>query len=242
MLDAVPAFVSALASGAVTADHADMLPRRSRPNPPSPPRVSRPILGERHHHLAALALVDLVSTRTDTDTGPGGSPRYVPRVEMRVHIDYGTLLNGLHDRSVVDIGSAATLPVETIRRLACDADIIPIVVSGAGVVLDVGPPATRHHRSTPGPTRRYRTCSISDCTVAFEQCIVHHIQPFATGGRTDLHAMVPLCSRHHHAVREAQFEPSATHTTPHHNTTTRDNRDRQPPTEQPGFAPSQLSV
>lgn len=95
------------------------------------------------------------------------------------------------------------MPVETIRRLACDADIIPIVFSGAGVVLDVG---RRRRLATADQRRalraRYRTCSIPDCTVVFEQCIIHHIQPFATGGRTDLHAMVPLCSRHHHAAHE----------------------------------------
>lgn len=82
--------------------------------------------GDRQDHLAALALVDLVSTRTDTGTsmaasgdgrpggpggdagsepdsgGSGGSPRYGPRVEMRVHLDFDTLLHGLHTRSVID--------------------------------------------------------------------------------------------------------------------------------------------
>jgi hypothetical protein len=48
----------------------------------------------------------------------------------------------------------------------------------------------------------YRSCAIDHCDVPFGRCEIHHILPFELGGRTDLHNLLPLCSRHHHLVHE----------------------------------------
>ena len=98
---------------------------------------------------------------------------------------------------------AGDLPVDTIRRLACDADIIPVVLNSHGVPLDVGRSnrlATVHQRRA--LAARYRTCAAPHCTVAVHRCAPHHMRPWQEGGTTDLHNLVPLCSRHHHAVHE----------------------------------------
>jgi hypothetical protein len=99
------------------------------------------------------------------------------------------------------------LPVETVRRLACDADIIPVVLNGQGVPIDVGRAkrlATVHQRRALGAF--YDSCAIPECQVKFAQCEPHHIEYWENGGNTDMDNLVPLCSRHHHAAHEGGWK------------------------------------
>jgi hypothetical protein len=123
--------------------------------------------------------------------------------EAAVLIDFDTLCHGLHERSVCETSTGQPVPVETIRRLCCDADIVPIVLGGNGVVLDVGRErrvATREQRQA--LRAMYRTCAHPDCSVGFDDCDIHHVNPWVPNGLTDLANLLPLCSRHHHAVHE----------------------------------------
>jgi len=120
-----------------------------------------------------------------------------------VHIDLETLTNGLSESSTHRTSFGADLPVETIRRIACDANIIPLVLNGAGMPLDIG----RGQRLASAAQRRaleatHDTCAFDGCAVAFHACQIHHIEYWERGGPTDLDNMVPLCSRHHHAAHE----------------------------------------
>jgi hypothetical protein len=94
--------------------------------------------------------------------------------------------------------------------LACDANIIPIVLGGDGRVLDVG----RGRRLATGDQRRalramHRTCAAPDCPVRFGDCDIHHLKEWRDGGATDLVNLVPLCSNHHHLIHEGQWQPAA---------------------------------
>jgi hypothetical protein len=125
------------------------------------------------------------------------------RSDVVVHIDLETLTNGLSASSTHRTSFGADLPVETIRRIACDANIIPLVLNGAGMPLDIG----RGQRLASAAQRRaleatHDTCAFDGCAVAFHACQIHHIEYWETGGPTDLDNMVPLCSRHHHAAHE----------------------------------------
>jgi hypothetical protein len=146
-------------------------------------------------HLAGLALVALARGNRGTGGGPVST-------ELNVHIDFPSLRDGLHERSRIE----PNLPVEAVRRLACEAGIIPIVLSGDGVVLDVG----RSRRLATADQRRalramYPTCAGEDCSVPFDRCHVHHLDPWREGGRTDLTLLVPTCNRHHHLVHEGRW-------------------------------------
>ncbi len=144
--------------------------------------------------VKADALVGLI-------TGARGAGRGVP--EVSVLIDLDTLQHGLHDRSVCETSTGEDIPVESIRRLCCAADIIPVVLDGDGVTLDVGRAkrvATRDQRRA--LRAMYRTCAHPSCTVGFDDCDIHHIAPWQHGGQTDLANLLPLCSRHHHLVHE----------------------------------------
>ena len=78
------------------------------------------------------------------------------------------------------------VPPESVRRIACDAVIIPIVVDGAGVVLNHG-----HGRRMASVEQRralramYRSCGFPDCTVRFGDCEVHHVIAVGAPPRAD---------------------------------------------------------
>ncbi|MFM8856568.1 MAG: DUF222 domain-containing protein, partial [Actinomycetota bacterium] len=121
------------------------------------------------------------------------------RSDVVVHVDLETLTNGLSESSTHRTAFGADLPVETIRRIACDANIIPLVLNGKGMPLDIG----RSQRLASAAQRRaleatHDTCAFDRCAVAFHACQIHHIDYWETGGPTDLANMVPLCSKHHH--------------------------------------------
>ncbi len=134
-----------------------------------------------------------------------GGPDSADRVpEITVLVDHHTLVDGLHPRSVCETDTGTPLPVSTVRRLCCDAEILPAVLNGRGEALDVG----RSARTATRPQRRavramHRTCAHPDCTVTVDACRIHHVTPWLQhGGDTDIANLLPLCSTHHHAVHE----------------------------------------
>ena len=156
-------------------------------------------------HLAALALVD-VATAAMVD---GGSSR-PPRGEFTVIIDHQTLIDGLHEASIIEVDpEGVALPVDTVRRLACAADLLPAVLNGDGVALDVG----RSKRLATADQRRalramYPGCAITGCGVHVDACQIHHVDPFGgphRDGETNLGRLIPLCHRHHHAAHEGHW-------------------------------------
>jgi hypothetical protein len=95
------------------------------------------------------------------------------------------------------------VPIETARRVACEAGVVPIVLDGAAVVLDEGRSqrlATPEQRTAIEAMQA--TCSHPDCTVTIDDCRIHHLHPWVRGGRTDLADLAPVCETHHHLVHE----------------------------------------
>ena len=92
------------------------------------------------------------------------------------------------------------------RRLACTAKILPVVLGGDSLPLDLG--RTRR-LYTPAQRKalliRDRTCRGEGCDVPGTWCEAHHLDPWHTGGRTDLADGVLLCSHHHHRAHEPRW-------------------------------------
>ena len=123
--------------------------------------------------------------------------------EVVVFIDLESLRLGEHVGTASFLSSSAEIPVSTVRRLCCEAHIVPMVLGGDGMPLDVGRERRLANRAQRRALRRmYRTCAHPDCTIAFDDCHIHHLDPWETLGRTDLANLVPLCSKHHHLVHE----------------------------------------
>jgi hypothetical protein len=172
---------------------------------------------EPNDHRRALALVAMLQGRPDGLTGIaiGGSSCDRPaRAEIVVHIDYELLAGGAGERQLGTESTCRTLngselTVETIRRLACEAEIIPLVLDGKSVPLDVGKSkrlATTYQRRALAAV--HETCAIDGCSVKFSHCEPHHIDYWENGGATDFNNLVPLCSRHHHAAHEGGWKLS----------------------------------
>lgn len=163
---------------------------------------------EPNDHRRAHAVVALAARSHTSSPGSDDLGREA-RAELVVHVDLDTLAKGLHEASVRHTEFGASLPVDTIRRLACEADIVPVVLAGPSVPLDVGRSrrlATVHQRRALEAS--YRTCAIHECEVPYHHCQIHHIDYWESGGSTDLGNMVPLCSRHHHAAHEGGWKLS----------------------------------
>ncbi len=168
----------------------------------------------RWEHLDAIALYDLTQTGegASSPAGEGQAMFNPPDTELIVIVDEATLRDGLHPDTRIDV-HGHELPISTIRRLACDAGIIPTVLGGAGVPLDVG----RVRRLATHAQRvalrvMYPTCAIPGCDMPFDYCQPHHLDPWTRrasgqpGGPTALDNLIPLCSRHHHAVHEGGWQ------------------------------------
>jgi hypothetical protein len=156
---------------------------------------------EPNDHRQAQALIALVNGASESVSD------VLARAEIVVHVDLETLQHGLHAGGTCRTALGADLPVETVRRLACEAEILPVVLDGRSVPIDVGRSkrlATIHQRRALEAI--YPTCAIPDCEVIFDHCNVHHIEYWENGGATDLNNMVPLCSRHHHAAHEGGWK------------------------------------
>ena len=161
---------------------------------------------EPNDHRQAQALIALVNGASESVSD------VLARAEIVVHVDLETLQHGLHAGGTCRTALGADLPVETVRRLACEAEILPVVLDGRSVPIDVGRSkrlATVHQRRALEAI--HPTCAIPDCEVIFDHCNVHHIDYWAIsdsggGGSTDLNNMIPLCSRHHHAAHEGGWK------------------------------------
>ncbi|NNM47536.1 DUF222 domain-containing protein [Knoellia koreensis] len=97
------------------------------------------------------------------------------------------------------------------RRLACNAGVLPVVLAGASLPLDLGRQArffTEHQRVA--VATRYDTCAAHGCDRPAAWSELHHEDPWATGGRSDLDRCVPLCGFHHRRVHDPTYEATIT--------------------------------
>jgi hypothetical protein len=125
--------------------------------------------------------------------------------EVIVTIDLDTLQTGL-GAAGLDTGVAIT--AGDARRLACSAGIIPAVLDGASMPLDLGRTRRLHNRSQ---RRAYAlthdTCAVAGCTRPFAWCEIHHHRiPWSQGGATDLDNGLPLCGHHHRRAHDTTFD------------------------------------
>ncbi|UDY23502.1 HNH endonuclease signature motif containing protein [Nocardioides sp. Kera G14] len=101
------------------------------------------------------------------------------------------------------------LSATAVRRLACDAEIIPGVLGSNGQVLDVG----RAQRLVTTAiwlalVLRDRHCAFPGCDRLPIACDAHHIVHWADGGATSLDNLVLLCRRHHTMTHQTSWTVS----------------------------------
>ncbi|MGC4810878.1 DUF222 domain-containing protein [Micromonospora sp. DT228] len=173
---------------------------------------------------ALRAAIDPLTTPTGTDdTRTPGQRRHDALADVcRLALRTGELPdNGGHPTQIVvttsydgltrQLGTAALdtglhLSAEAVRRLACDASILPAVLGGGSQILDVG----RQRRLITGPLRRAlvlrdRGCAFPGCDRPPRWCDGHHIHHWADGGDTSLTNAVLLCGHHHRHLHHSDW-------------------------------------
>jgi hypothetical protein len=119
------------------------------------------------------------------------------------------------DKLRAGLGVATTggqpIPASEVRRLACQAGLIPAVLGSRSEVLDLGRTARLFNPAQRKALQlRYPTCIIQGCDVPAEQCEAHHLQPWSQGGATNLDDGVLACPRHHHLFHDERYETTWT--------------------------------
>ncbi len=142
-------------------------------------------------------------------------PSRLGRPEIVVVVDARqTTLDANSKTPVIDWGLPVELPPRVLEDLFARADAHPIIVHN-GIVLHA-PGDMNLGRSTRLASRAqrralralYPTCAVPGCGVAFEFTKPHHVHYWEHGGTTDLHNLIPVCGKHHHAVHDGGWRLS----------------------------------
>ncbi|MCT9868681.1 HNH endonuclease signature motif containing protein [Paenarthrobacter aurescens] len=145
------------------------------------------------------------------------------RPQLTVTIDHRDLFEHLTGtqlpdtdttRNPLSTGTATfTGPIhpDTIRKIACDADIIPVLLGSDSRILDIG----RTTRIFPPHIRKAITardggCAFPDCTIPAPWCEAHHTTYWSHGGTTSTNNGTLLCSHHHHLIHKEQWRINMT--------------------------------
>jgi hypothetical protein len=102
-----------------------------------------------------------------------------------------------------ELDHVGPVPAQTARRVACDASVMRVVLSGRSEPLDVGrrtpvvPPTMRR-----AVVVRDRRCRFPGCDRPHTWCDAHHVVHWADGGPTAIENLVLLCRRHHRLVHQ----------------------------------------
>ena len=112
------------------------------------------------------------------------------------------------ETGVGELGSGERLTASEVRRLACQAQVLPAALGRDSEVLDLGrssrlfKPAQRKAMAI-----RDRRCRAEGCSIPAAWCEAHHWGiPWSRGGLTDLKDGVLLCSWHHHRAHDARYD------------------------------------
>jgi Domain of unknown function (DUF222)/HNH endonuclease len=148
----------------------------------------------------ADALVDMARLASAAEQGKDAD---AVRPTVLVTIDYDTLAEQVRGSGELLAGPLAEpVSVATVRRLACDARLIPAVLGGPSVQLDLG----RQARTATAAQRLAlvrrdgASCAFPGCDRPFGWTDAHHIQHWSAGGRTAVDNLVLLCGAHHDSV------------------------------------------
>ena len=147
----------------------------------------------------ADSLVELARQQLDRGKLPevGGQ-----RPHLAVTVDMATLAKQPGSWAA-ELEWAQPIPVETARRLACDAAVTPVLRGSESNQ----PHAGSTTRVPAGSQRkalvvRDKGCRFPGCDRPPDWTDAHHIQHWADGGKTEMDNLLLLCRRHHRMVHE----------------------------------------
>src|SRR2546430_4666483 len=147
----------------------------------------------------ALVEVCQLALRTEQLPEHGGQ-----RPHLVVTVPYDVLRQQL---GAGPLASGEPLPAQQVRRLPCDAAIIPAVLGTHSQVLDLG----TARRLFTGPVRRALIlrdggCAFPSCDRPARGCDAHHLHPASLGGPTSLVNATLPCRFHPHVMQPGDWQ------------------------------------
>jgi hypothetical protein len=138
--------------------------------------------------LVRLAQVFLAGGESNSSTAD--------HYQVMVHVDESALR---------DEGGKSDLPIESVRRITCDASLITVVEDNKGNLLNAG----RKNRVVSSPMKRAlvgrdKCCRFPGCSHD-KWLDAHHVMHWADGGETSMENTLLLCSMHHRLLHEGGF-------------------------------------
>ena len=150
----------------------------------------------------ADALVALITQQAAANANPvlGGLDCEVrpQKTVLVVSADYDAIEGQLKNAGLID---GTPIELDELRRLACEADIVPMIFGSDGQPLHVG-------RAQRAPTRAQKLAlyrrdgGCVGCGLRPQVCDAHHIEPWDQNGPTDITNLVLLCPRCHTKVHK----------------------------------------
>jgi hypothetical protein len=174
---------------------------------PVGPADERPV--GRRRGQALIEALRRSTTATDPDTG---APTASPKAVLMLTLDFETLKAQCGAAQVLGtLAEGVLLGCDTVRRLACDAAIVPVVLGKQGEILDQG----REQRLfSKGQVRalwlRDGHCTFPGCDAPAAWSDAHHLVHWIDGGPTDVTNAGLLCSRHHTIVHRDRLAGTLT--------------------------------
>ena len=170
----------------------------------------------------AMRMAETSLAAAPSDAGDTTGATSTDRHQVVIHVDEDVILRGERWAATLDDGTRVS--AEALRRLTCDAGLVPVLSREAavhpghrhdsndsneaatpGATLDIG----RKTRSIPTAIRRAlwrrdRGCQFPGCRHT-RYLHGHHIRHWLHGGATSAENLVLLCSHHHRLVHEGGF-------------------------------------
>jgi hypothetical protein len=155
------------------------------------------------------AFADLIDLMLRADRLPehGGEP-----VTLTLTMSYADLAE---KAGLALLDNRERIPATLVRRLACNAGVIPVVMGGRSEPMDIG----RKSRTFPAAIRRLLVardggCSFPACDRPPKHSDAHHIRFWSQGGETSVDNACLLCRHHHTLIHQSEWEVRLVHGVP----------------------------
>ena len=180
-------------------------------------RTGRKRSYEQRNADALLHLITHTTSRNQTtnpkttNTNPADAassdetPELIPQqTTIILTANYDTIVGQLKNAGLID---ETPISINTIRRLACEANIIPAIFNNKAQPLYLGR-SRRTHTKTQLLALYKRDKQCTSCGIRATNCEVHHIMPWEHGGTTNIDNLTLLCPTCHHQTHKHKHNNS----------------------------------
>jgi hypothetical protein len=175
-----------------------MIDPLAKPRPTTPEEGVDPRSRAERQGDAFADLIDLM-LRADRLPEHGGEP-----VTLTLTMSYESLAA---KAGFATLDNRVRVPATLVRRLACNAGVIPVVLGGRSEAVDIG----RKARTFPAAIRRLlvardQGCTFPGCDRPPKHCDAHHVKFWSEGGETSVNNAALLCRHHHTLIHQSDWE------------------------------------